>query len=222
MMTEEQKLAAQEAIEERALRDGPKGRPAAKPAPEPAKAPDAPDIRPGVKVAGVDVASLSKTQILELLNQKRAEYNTVVKTAKEKGVEVPKSKKTAADGDRLMEFFNRVGYHTGMTQWALGRRAEVAARIKPVVDALGEGWDPEKHGEAVSAMIEGFREARIQTSFKSTSMPEKKVADKVSEAAIWMELQPLIRGLADFLDELLDAPGPTVKDEQPDRVESEG
>lgn len=193
--TEEQELADQEQREETTKADGP-------------------DVQPTVTVGGKPVGELSKEEILELLNKRRAEYGEVQKVAKEKGVAAPKlGKATRADADRLMEFFNRVGYQTGMRQWATGRRAEVLGRIGPVVQALGEGWDPEKHGEAVSAMVEGFREARIQTSFKSTSMPEKKLADKVPEDVVWKELQPLIQGLADFLDELLD--GPTVEGDQP-------
>lgn len=151
-----------------------------------------------------DVRALSKEQILELLAKRRGELTEVQRVAKEKGVKLPSAKKTAEDKDRLMEFFEGVGYSTGMAHWGNSRVQANLRRIAPVLEALGEGWDPERQGEAVEAMTAGFRKARIQTSFPSTSMPEKKVADKVPSAAVWKELQPYLQGLPGFIQELLD------------------
>jgi hypothetical protein len=150
-----------------------------------------------------DYGALNKEEILAQLERRRAEFNEVARIAKEKGVKVPGKKATKADAERLMEFFNRVGYQTGMRQWAEGRRREVLDRIKPVIEALGEGWDEEKQGDAVEAMVAGFREARVQTSFKSTSMPNKKEAGDVAARKILEELAPLLRGVDPVVDGLL-------------------
>jgi hypothetical protein len=150
-----------------------------------------------------DYRALSKEEILAQLEHRRAEFNEVAKVAKEKGVKVPGKRAAKADADRLLEFFNRVGYQTGMRQWAEGRRREVLARIRPVVEALGEGWDAERRGDAVEAMVAGFREARIQTSFKSSSMPNKKEAASVPGTKVLEELRPLLVGVDPVVDDLL-------------------
>lgn len=182
---------------------------------------DGPAIDPAVQSNGKPIGEMSGAEILALLERRRAELNQISSVAKEKGVEIPKkSKPKVSDADKLMEFFNRLGYSTGMRWWAQSRIDANVKRINPVIEALGEAWDPERHGEAVSAMAQGFREARMQTSFPSTSMPDKKAADGVPEAEVWAELQAHLRNdpeLPEFVAGLLDQPA--AAETEPDAAE---
>jgi hypothetical protein len=178
---------------------------------------------PVIEGAEKPITQMSSQEILALLEKRRSELSQLNSVAKEKGIEIPKkSKPKVADADRLMQFFNRLGYSAGMRWWAQSRLDANVERISPVIDMLGEGWDPEKHGEAVSAMAKGFREARMQTSFPSTSMPDKKVAEDVPEAEVWVELQEKLRmgDLPEFVRELLDADG-EAEDEPVEELEGD-
>lgn len=143
-----------------------------------------------VLIDGRNVAEMSQEEILATLARRRSELAAAQKVAKERGIKVPKSDKRAkqSDADQLDRLFNRLGYSTGMRRWADGRMDNSGLRIQAVVDAAGATLqDPERLNELLTALAEGYREAKIQTSFSSGVMETKEAAKNTPVADILPE-----------------------------------
>lgn len=133
------------------------------------------------------IAQMSPTDILALLERRRQETNQLVQVAKERGIEIPKkSKPKVEDKDRLDDFVLGVGYAIGMRHWAQGRLNANLQRVIGVRTLLGEGWE-ERAAELVDTLGAGYIKAKLQTSFKSAVMPDKKVAAAAKPADVMSE-----------------------------------
>lgn len=143
-----------------------------------------------VLIDGKNVAEMSQEEILATLTRRRTELAAAQKVAKERGIKVPKSERKAkqSDVDQLDRLFNRLGYSTGMRRWADGRMDNSGNRIQAVVEADGAVLqDPERLNELLTALAEGYREAKIQTSFSSAVMDTKEAAKVTPVASILPE-----------------------------------
>lgn len=143
-------------------------------------------------IDGRDPAEMSQEEILAILARRRAELTSATKVAKERGIKVPTtktSKPKVSDAENLERLFNRLGYSTGMRRWADGRMDSNGTRIQDAVTELGEAFqhDPERLDACLTALAEGFREAKIQTSFSSDVMKTKEEAKDASVASILPE-----------------------------------
>lgn len=140
-----------------------------------------------VIVDGQDINTMGQEEILALIAARRAEYQAAEKVAKAKGIITPKaSKPKVSDVEQLDRLFNRLGYSAGMRTWADGRMDNSGTRIAAAVgDSLA---DPERADELITAMAEGYREAKIQTSFASNVMKTKEDAKSTPVADIVPEV----------------------------------
>lgn len=160
-MTEQNAAASQEAAEE--TQEETQGTPAA-----------SESELVAAQTTNVDVSALSPTEILALLEKRRAEITTINKVAKERGIKVPTtSKPKVADQDRLDEFWEALGYAIGMRRWAQQRAEANWTRIQGVLGTLGEAFDVERQAQAIELLGAGYIKAGKQTSFKSEVMKDK-------------------------------------------------
>lgn len=157
----------------------------------------------------VDVSALSPTQILALLEQRRAEISTINKVAKDRGIKVPtKSKPKVEDKDRLDEFWEGLGYSIGMRRWADQRARANFDRAKGVAALLGEAFDVEKQAEAIELLGAGYIKARKQSSFKSEVMKTKEQVEGATPGDVLSEFWDSfdlseLEGLRDLLREAM-------------------
>lgn len=149
-----------------------------------------------VLIDGRDVREMSPEEILATLQRRKQEIQAAQKVAKERGISVPKAKKSTAKSDveQLDRLFNRLGYSAGMRRWADGRMDNSGNRLQA---ALGDTLtDPERLDELVTALVEGYREAKIQTSF-ATDVEAIKTKESAKAATV-AEIFPAV--VADLTD----------------------
>lgn len=168
--------------------------------------------RSGELSAGVpDFRKMTPEEVASYLERRRSELTAATTAAKAAGVIVPGEKKQPKDDrDKLAWLFERLGYQTGMRRWSDGRIDELTGRIEAVLKV--SELTPEAVGRLLAEASEGYRVARIGTSFGSTSMPDKKEAKGVPTAEVFAELlgewRRTLGPLPQFLVDLVGVAGP--------------
>lgn len=153
-----------------------------------------------------DFKKMTPEEVAAYIERRRVELQAVQQEAKKVGVVVKDpTKQPKEDKDKLEWLFERLGYQTGMRKWANGRMAELLGRVEAVTK-ISE-LSPQRLGKLLAEASEGFRKARIGTSFESTSMPDKKEANGVPTSEVFGELyeewRATIGPVPSFLVELL-------------------